>query len=311
LIALLALFAAACSGPQILAPGPGGAGPFVEAGDKAFIARDGYRLRWSVWRAERPWGVMVALHGMNDYGETFRPAAEHWAREGLTVYAYDQRGFGRTLGDGLWPGTKALVHDAHDAIALASRRHPGLPVFLAGESMGGAAALAAMGDPEAPPIAGLILIAPGLQGWSRLSFLERAGLWAIAHATPSEPLSGRGLNLKASDNNDRLRAMAADPFVLKRVRADAFYGLVRLMDDATAAAAQVRTRVLILFGTQDGIAPIEPARDLHRTLGPRSTLTLYEGEFHLLLYGRSRERVWADIASFCRDRSARSALTSP
>jgi acylglycerol lipase len=293
--AVVTVCLAACAGPQTLPPGPGPATPRIEADGRAFIARDGYRLRWSVWSAERPKGVIVALHGMNDYGETFKGAAEFWAAQGFTTYAFDQRGFGRTLGDGIWPGTRALINDVQDSLAAVRARHPGVPLFLAGESMGGAVALAALGDPGTPPVVGAALIAPGLQGWSRLSAVERAALWTIAHVTPAEPLTGRGLGLKPTDNQDRLKQMSADPFVIKRMRADAFYGLVRLMDDAVRTAGSVKTPVLIVFGEKDDIAPIAPARELAQQLGPAARFVSYPNGFHLLLHGDNKARVFQDI----------------
>lgn len=295
---LIAVVLSACAGPQTLAPGPGPVAAHIEADGRAFIARDGYRLRWSVWRAPEPKGVIVALHGMNDYGETFRGAAEYWAARGFTIYAFDQRGFGRTLGDGVWPGTKALVSDVQDALALVAAKHPGQPVFLTGESMGGAVALAVLGDPQTPKVASAALIAPGLQGWSRLSAIERAGLWAIAILTPSEPLTGRGLGLKPTENLERLKQMSADPFVIKRMRADAFYGLVRLMDDAWTTVDQVDTGVAILFGERDDIAPIRPARELARRLGGRAKFIAYPNGFHLLLHGDTKEQVFRDVADY-------------
>jgi acylglycerol lipase len=292
---LVAILLAACAGPLQLAPGPGLTTPHIDTTGGAFIARDGFRLRWSVWQAARPKGVIVALHGMNDYGATFKVAGEYWARNGFTTYAYDQRGFGRTLGDGFWPGTNALVNDVHDALGVLRARHPGVPVYLVGESMGGAVALAALGHPDTPPVAAAALIAPGLQGWSRLSLLERAGLWAIAHITPSEPLTGRGLGLKPTENLDRLKEMSADPFVIKRMRADAFYGLVRLMDDAGHVVDSVRAPVLIIFGEKDDIAPIQPARELVGRLGNRGRLITLESGHHLLLHGNDKEKVFSAI----------------
>lgn len=292
---MIALALSSCAGPQILAPGPGNVTPVIEADGRAFLARDGYRLRWSVWAAPSPKGVIVALHGMNDYGETFKGAGEYWAAQGFTTYAYDQRGFGRTLGDGIWPGTQALVSDAQDALSVVKARHPGLPVFLAGESMGGAVALATLGHPQTPSVSAAALIAPGLQGWSQLSALERAALWSIAHITPSEPLTGRGLGLKPSDNVERLKQMSADPFVIKRMRADAFYGLVRLMDDAVAASDAVKAPLLIVFGEKDDIAPILPAKRLAGRLGSRVRFVTYKDGFHLLLHGANNRQVYMDI----------------
>ena len=55
-----------------------------------------------------------------------------------------------------------LVRALDEAVLSAERRHPGLPVYVLGESMGAAVAMSAMGAAEPPPVAGLILVAPAV-----------------------------------------------------------------------------------------------------------------------------------------------------
>ena len=65
--------------------------------------------RMSQWQADKADTVIVALHGMNDYGRFIDAAAKFWQAHGVTTYAYDQRGFGRTEGNGRWPGHEAMA----------------------------------------------------------------------------------------------------------------------------------------------------------------------------------------------------------
>ena len=104
---LAALALAGCATPQVQAPldpPPGFAGPRIEA--DAFVVRDGARLalrRWTPTERE-PDLVIVALHGINDSSAAWRLAGPWWAERGAVTYAYDQRGFGRSPGRGVWPG---------------------------------------------------------------------------------------------------------------------------------------------------------------------------------------------------------------
>jgi acylglycerol lipase len=51
--------------------------------------------------------VIVALHGMNDYSNAFDAAgARIGPGEGITTYAYDQRGFGRAPQTGVVAGRR-------------------------------------------------------------------------------------------------------------------------------------------------------------------------------------------------------------
>ena len=147
----------ACSTPQQVPPGPGPTQAHF-ADDSHWIADDGYRLAFSSWPAAKPKAIIVALHGMNDYGEAFAMPAKFWSEHGVSTYAFDQRGFGRTEGDGRWPGTPVMVADAREFIALLRARHPGLPIYLMGESMGGAVAI--LSGAENGGADGIILVSP-------------------------------------------------------------------------------------------------------------------------------------------------------
>ena len=75
---LVVLALAACSTPQQLQPGSTPTTAHF-ADDHHWVAHDGYRLAFSAWSAARPNAIVVALHGMNDYGEAFAMPAKFWA----------------------------------------------------------------------------------------------------------------------------------------------------------------------------------------------------------------------------------------
>ena len=52
--------------------------------------------------AAEPWAVSIGLHGMDDYANAFHLAGPYWAKAGIVTLAYDQRGFGRSPGRGVW-----------------------------------------------------------------------------------------------------------------------------------------------------------------------------------------------------------------
>src|SRR5690606_11685790 len=108
--------------------------------------------------------VIVGLHGFNDYSNAFAIPAKAWLKQGIATYAYDQRGFGRAPDRGMWPGTETLVADLDTATRLIARRHPGVPLFVAGESMGGAVIMAAVPAGRLKDVEGAILAAPAVRG---------------------------------------------------------------------------------------------------------------------------------------------------
>ncbi|MBM3589672.1 MAG: alpha/beta hydrolase, partial [Alphaproteobacteria bacterium] len=157
--------------------------------DDALVMADGLRLPLHVWRPDGPpRAVMLALHGMNEYGRSFAEDAAPWfAAAGVALYAYDQRGFGGTAPRGVWPGHETLAQDAITAAGLMRARYPGLPLFMLGESMGGAVLVLA--GSKAPMADGLVLSAPALRGRASLGWQARWTLDVMVALTPGLAVS--------------------------------------------------------------------------------------------------------------------------
>ncbi|OIR08001.1 alpha/beta hydrolase family protein [mine drainage metagenome] len=285
-------------------PGPALAPPRLEA--EAIIAADGQRLPLRRWSPEEDHtrGVILALHGMNDYSHAFEGAGRHLAARGFALYAYDQRGFGAGPWPGHWPGERALVEDAAAALGLLAARHPGLPLYLLGESMGGAIALLTAETKTLPPLAGLILSAAAV--WSRhdMGLMERGLLWLSSHSLPWLTLSGHGLHLTPSDNFDMLRELTLDPLVIKETRIDTIHGVVELMTRARQAARHLRHPALLLYGEKDEIIPAAATFQMMRALpgpGRRQRCALYPRGHHMLLRDLQAATVLDDIAAWLQD----------
>ncbi|WP_227010096.1 alpha/beta hydrolase [Pelagibius marinus] len=320
LIPLLILGACA---PRVAPPGPGLAATGLTAPaftEENFITADGTELPLRHWAPREgeaaARGVVLALHGFNDYSHAFAESGPALAAQGLLVYAYDQRGFGEAPHRGLWAGVEVLTGDLAEAAALLRRRHPGLPLYLLGESMGGAVILAALGGPDARPEVsqadGVILAAPAVWARSTMPFHQRAALWLGARLFPWAKFTGRGLGIQASDNIEMLRALGRDPLFIKETRTDAIYGLVNLMDAALAAAPEVKTPTLLLYGEKDEVVPAEPVFAFWRHLPPeaetrtpgRRRFALYPEGWHMLLRDLQAQVVIDDIAAWTGDRAA-------
>jgi Lysophospholipase len=268
-------------------------------GTATFTARDGTELPLRRWAAENPRAVIVALHGMSDYSRAFERPAPAWAEAGITTYAYDQRSFGRSPNPGVWPGADVLRQDLKDVVQAVRQRHRGLPVYVLGESMGGAVVLTALarGSLDAD---GVILVAPAV--WSRadMPWYYRAALWLTAHTMPGLTLSGKGLKIWPSDNIEMLRENARDPLFQKTTRADAVWGLVNLMDEARAAPAALSSPppILLLYGEKDQIIPRPPTEAVVKALGARAEVHVYPNGYHMLLRDLHGDTVWKDIIAF-------------
>lgn len=304
-LAVLAVLALAGCVGAAQPMGPALAPPSLTTG--SVIAADGHVLPMRRWLpdGEAPTAVILALHGFNDYAQAFAEAGPAWAARGIATYAYDQRGFGATARPGIWPGAETLVADAAATTERLRARHPDVPFYLLGESMGGAVAMALVTAPDAPPVDGLILVAPAAWGNDLMPFYQRAALWLTVNTVPGLIVDGGGFDIVPSDNIEMLRALSRDPLVLKENRLDTVAGLVDLMGLGLDSAAALQTPALVLYGDREEVLPPDAVDALLAEL-PADTarVAFYPDGYHMLLRDLNRAVVLDDIAAWVADPQA-------
>lgn len=313
-----ALALTACAAPYVqspLTPPQGFVGPRVEAAapglEGALVMHDGARLPLLRWTPEagEPWAVIVALHGMNDHNASFRLAGPWWAARGIETWAYDQRGFGGAPGRGTWAGEDLMVQDLRTAVALARQTHPRALIAVAGESMGGSVAIAAFASDQPPAADRVVLLAPGVWGWSSQSAFNRLGLWVAARALgeravqPPEFVTRR---IRASDNLLELLRNGRDPETILSTRFDTLAGLVGLMETASRRLGRTAVPTLLLYGGRDQIIQQAPMRRALARAGDAPNLrTGFHAEgWHILNRDLGAEAVYRDVEAFLRDPAA-------
>lgn len=271
-------------------------------GEGQFISFDGARLGATVWPASgRVEAVIVGLHGMNDYANAFHLAAPIWADRGIATYAFDQRGFGRSVGRSVWAGRDLMTEDLRVFVDLVRARHPGVPLVVAGESMGGATAICAFASVRPPAADRLVLMAPAVWGWSSQPLPNKALLWITAHMTPDQAVEPPGWLsnvIQPFDNTEEMISMGRDPLMIWGARPDTILGLVDMMEAAWAEIGAVEVPVAYLYGARDEVIPAVPSRQAAAALKPGDLTAYYAEGYHLLMRDHQRRTVIDDVAAF-------------
>jgi alpha-beta hydrolase superfamily lysophospholipase len=274
--------------------------------DDALIMADGVRLPLHAWQPEGPpRAVMLALHGMNEYGRSYAEDAAPWfTGAGVALYAYDQRGFGSTAPRGVWPGHETLAQDAITAAGLIRARHPSLPLYMLGESMGGAVLVLA--GSKGPMADGFVLSAPALRGRNSLGWPARWTLDVMVTLVPGLAFSSSAPLFRPTDNLEAWRRWSSDPKLLKQTRVDAVAGLVDLMDAATAALPRFTAPALVLYGAKDELVPPAPIRAALAQMprGAAQRVAFYAEGHHMLLRDLGGAAVAGDILAWMGNRAA-------
>lgn len=265
-----------------------------------FIQSSGGRIFVRCWRpSATPVAVVAICHGFNAHGGMYAWCGEQFAQAGVSAYALDLRGRGKSDGERFYVERfEDYVDDLSALIKLAKAREPGLPVFILGHSAGGVIACLYVLEHQSG-IAGLVC--------EDFAFEVPAPRFAltllkgISHFVPH----ARAVALKNDDfsrDPEVVREMNADPLIANETQPFAtMAAIVRANQRLRAAFPRIRLPVLILHGTADTAAKPSGSRRFYEHTGSEDRmLTLYEGRAHDPLRDIGKEEVMADILTWTK-----------
>ena len=261
---------------------------------------DHARIPVRIWRAIQQKAIILALHGFNDSRDAWEDSADHFVKSGVTLYSPDQRGFGQAPLRGNWAGSRRMIDDIIEEISFLKTRYPDTPLYVMGESMGGAVAMCLASRPNVPKVDGYILLAPAVWGHKQLGLVADVILRMINTIAPNWRLSGKSapVTIRASDNDESLLRLYFDPLSLHKARVKALYGLVNLMSKAAKAAPYIHSPILVMYGDMDQLIPDSSMKKVWRQFPSWVRKDYIPGGYHLLLRGRNRNIVVQDILSW-------------
>lgn len=114
----------------------------VRTVEDTLTVADGHVLYTKAWEAPpaAARAVLVWLHGFGDHCDRAAAFFTTLASRGISVHAFDQRGWGRSVTDPSdrgSPGTTDIILSDMTAMVDRLRQRTDLPLFLGGHSMGG------------------------------------------------------------------------------------------------------------------------------------------------------------------------------
>jgi hypothetical protein len=242
------------------------------------------------WAASNARAAVLLQHGVSEYAERYvdqyHHLIPHLNQLGLSVYAFDLEGHGRSPGRRVDTDVETSV--LHHLAARACLATAALPVFLFGHSLGGLiTATSVLRDPQG--VVGVVLSAPALQVPAPPFLAALAPLLArwLPHLPVTRP-DPNGISRVAA----RVQAAIADPLRYH----GALYARLGASVLATSQANWARypawtTPVLVLHGTADRYTEMEGSRRFIACVSAvDKTLYLDEGGYHELLNDLGADR---------------------
>jgi len=228
--------------------------------------------------------VIVALHGFGLHKCAFEGFAQAMRAQGVAVYALDVRGFGgwREASRKTRLSFRSALGDIAETLDVVRACHPNKPVYLLGESMGGALSLAfAARHPLA--VDGVIASVPANDRYAGLRTSLSLAVQALFNAGASVSLD-RVLVSRATSNESVRAAWRNDEHARLRVSIRELLRFARFMRDGERNARAIeQTPVLILQGARDHLVKPSGTRRIFEALATRDKqLLLLDNEEHLI-----------------------------
>jgi acylglycerol lipase len=234
---------------------------------------------------DKPHEVFLCIHGLGFSGESFREFGRVMAGRGFAVYAMDVRGFGQWIkrkGQDTVDFEACLV-DVQSALKTLHGAYPGVPIFLVGESMGGAIAMEATA--RYPKLVdGLISAVPSSDRYQKLSSEVVVGMHFIRD--PDKPINVAPEVINRCTTNTVLREkMKAEPTNHMKLSPKELKQFESFMKGNYDAAHLIeKTPVLMLAGFKDKLVKPEGTIELFNSLSTPDKLLMVVGDGeHLLL----------------------------
>jgi alpha-beta hydrolase superfamily lysophospholipase len=258
------------------------------------------RIAWQSWLPagdQQLTGVVTIAHGYGEHIGRYEHVAQRLNEAGFAVYGPDHHGHGKSAGKRGRISIKTAVADLDQMIVMISKgRHPELPQFLLGHSMGGAIALRyAMAHQDR--LAGLAVSAPlaAVEGSPALLMFGRT----LGLVLPGAPVSKVEPRLVSRDHQV-VKAYIADPLnhhgpVPAGVARDFILHIGTLARDVQ----RITLPTLLMWGTADRICPTSGAELVAANIGSEDlTVKRYEGLFHEIMNEPERIQVLDDLTGW-------------
>ncbi|XP_033099195.1 monoglyceride lipase-like [Anneissia japonica] len=274
-----------------------------------FVNVDGQHLftrNWEPSEEIETRAVALICHGLGEHCGRYDTLAEVLVAKGIWVYTHDHVGHGQSEGIRLDVTDFGIfIRDVLQHTDIIKEKHPGLPIFLIGHSMGGTIAILTMIERKAD-FAGCVLIGAAIvinpdEATPFKVFLARVS----AYLFPQFGIAALDPKLLSRDPK-QVEDYASDPLVYHgKIKARIASQLVKGMDNIASFMGGIEWPVLILHGEMDRLTSNAGSKLLHEKIKSKDkTLKIYPGYYHVLHREIPSDAaiVKEDIASWIEER---------
>ncbi len=275
-----------------------------------FTGSGGLRLHYKCWDVATPRGAVIVAHGLGEHTGRYEELAQDLARAGLSTFALDHRGHGRS--DGRRGHARRFIRYLQDFEKFRRRvfgaMGPEVPIIFLGHSLGGLILLRYLQEYPGVPAAGAVISAPLLGLPVDTPRWKEQLARFLYYAIPALPMSTRLPAEYLSHDPEVVEAYERDPLVHDRITPRAYGEIQREIDIAFQKASQLELPMLFLVPSDDRLVrPDLMQRFASAIGGAQVRVETYSGLYHEVLNETTRSSVIADVLGWIERQLPRGA----
>lgn len=275
--------------------------------EHALTLRDGAELHYRAWLPEKPTTRSLLLfHRGHEHSGRWEETVASLGLADVAVFAWDQRGHGRSSGErGSAPDLATVIRDADEwARHLCTEFGVALEdAIVLAHSLGAVVATAWVHD-YAPPIRGLILATPAFR-------VKLYAPFAAPFLRLKEKLFEGGYVksfVKAgmlTKDSEQARAYDDDPLIFRQIAINLLLDLQDTSKRLLADAGAIHAPLLVLAASSDWVVRQSPQRwFVERASSTVKHFEVLPGFSHAIFHEKDRELVVDKVRDFIHERFA-------
>ncbi|XP_065917776.1 monoglyceride lipase-like isoform X2 [Dysidea avara] len=260
-------------------------------GSGSFLNQDGLTIFTRNWLADRNAKAVVFIsHGITEHSGRFRKLATFLQERHFNVYSHDHVGHGQSEGARIHVDNyQTYVRDVMQHLEIIKTKHPDLPLFVIGESMGGLiTALTVIERPQL--LTGVVLSAPTILDDRATSFqvtLLRIVACCLPHyeVLPENPYALSTLFEEVQERHN-------DPLVYHHgIKARWTMATINAQRLIQRRVPEIQIPFLTLHGTADLVVNISSSYFLmEHTKSEDKMIKVFEGSRHGIFHDKDQEQ---------------------
>jgi len=277
--------------------------PDITTVTEKLMTADGYELFLRSWKTNGP-DVLLILHGLGGHSGWYIDMGNELASRGISVYAMDHRGFGRSGGlRGHIDNYRTFVEHIGYIVTEIRKRHPEAGIFLLGHSMGAifATHFAAQDQQR---LVGVVFLNPWVGDTSRVSLGTTLGvlLGGVFKSRRYRQFAGGTEGM--TTNEEAVQMLQADS-IWQRTQTSSFMFQVLLMRSVILKQArQITIPALVMQAEDDKAVLLEGSRKLYESLeSSDKTWKTYAGYDHDSQFEEDRSQMDNDLVAWICEHS--------